>query len=151
MECEGLDCCAVRTVRISGIQRQGTLGEEVLVDLDNHADTCVVSEELALITQDYLRPVKVHAYDGSTRHDATNCKTVSCVIAYDSPVSGEVYYLVINQAVCVPTLESILLCPNQIRDNDLTVNDEPKSMVTAPSNDYHCIIVPLYHCIIWSS
>ena len=124
----------VRTVRISGIQGQGKEEGEVMVDLDNHADTCVVSTSLALVTQDYMRPVRVHAYDGSTNHDATNCKTVSAVVAYDSPVTGEVYYLVLNQAICVPTLESILLCPNQMRDNDVMVNDEPKSMVAVPSD-----------------
>ena len=95
-----------------------------MVDLDNHTDTCVVSRQLALVTQDYMRLVRVHAYDGSTRHDATSYQTVSAVIAYDSPVTGEVYYLVLNQAICVPTLDSILLCPNQMRDNDVVVNDE---------------------------
>mmetsp|Transcript_22891 Transcript_22891/g.32764 ORF Transcript_22891/g.32764 Transcript_22891/m.32764 type:complete len:206 (-) Transcript_22891:1381-1998(-) len=111
------------------------------MDLDSHADTCVVSETLALVTQDYMRPVRVHAYDGSTSDDTKNCKTVSAVVAYDSPSTGEPIYLVINQAICVPNLESILLCPNQMRDNDVMINDEPKSMVDAPTDVHHCITI----------
>ena len=56
--------------------------QEMMIELDSHADTCVVSSDLCLITQDFERPVQVFAWDGTTKKGSTN-KTVSDVVAYD--------------------------------------------------------------------
>ena len=115
--------------------------EEQRTELDNHADTCVVSEDTSLIIHDYERPVQVFGYNESVGTEA-DCKTVSAVVAYDHPVTGEVYMIVIHQAILIPEMKVNLLGTMQVRDNDVKVNDEPKSMVANPTEDHHCIVFP---------
>ena len=50
--------------------------------------------------------------------------------------------LILHQAINVPGMESVLICPNQLRDNDVQINDEPKHMVLNPTERHHAIIVP---------
>jgi len=84
--------------------------------------------------------VNVHGYNDSV--GAARCKTVSAVVAYDHPVTGDSYMLVIHQAILIPGLKTNLLSPMQMRDFDIRVNDEPKHMVPTPTNDHHAIITP---------
>ena len=86
-------------------------------ELDSHADTCVVGGN-ALVIQDYERTVCVCSYD-SPIGLKDNCKLVSAVMAYDHPVSGKVYMLIVNQAILIPSLRQALLCPMPMRDNGL--------------------------------
>ena len=62
------------------------------------------------------------------------------MIVYDHPESGHMYMLLLHQAICIPQMENNLLCPLQMRDNDVQVNDEPNFMVPTPT-DYHHVIV----------
>ncbi len=86
-----------------------SIGETTL-ELDSQADTCVLGRD-ALIPLDYNRPVIVEGYDPSL--GTKTYATVSGVLAYDDPVTGEVYHLVINQAIHIPHLNHHLLCPMQ--------------------------------------
>ncbi len=86
-----------------------SIGETTL-ELDSHADTCVLGHD-ALILLDYNRPVRVEGYDPSL--GTKTYATVSRVLAYDDPVTGKVYHLVINQAIDIPHLNHHLLCPMQ--------------------------------------
>ena len=72
--------------------------------------------------------------------EAKNCQTVSAVVAYDHPVTGDTYMLVFHQAIMVPNLN--LLRSNQMRANNLRVNDKPKECVDQPTEDQHAIVVP---------
>ena len=74
--------------------------------------------------------------------ETKSCQTVSAVVTYDHPVMGDTYMLVFHQAIMVPNLNSNLLCPNQMRANDLRVNDEPKHCIDQPTQDHHAIVVP---------
>ena len=77
---------------------------ETSLELDSHADTCVVGEK-ALVIADHCRPVTVHAYDkelGERTYD-----TVSAVVGYTCPSTGAVYYQVIHQAIEIPHLEKV--------------------------------------------
>ena len=47
--------------------------------------------------------------------------------------------LVIHQAILIPGMPNNLLCPMQLRDNGLAVNDEPKYMALNPTDDHHAI------------
>ena len=111
------------------------------IELDSHADTSVVGETTGLLIHDYNRPVRVHGYDESVGQ-AKNCKTVSAVVAYDHPATGETFFLVIHQAILIPGMTNILLSTMQMRDNGLKVNDEPKYTVLTPTEDHHAITVP---------
>ncbi len=69
--------CIVNDVRykLDGIH-------ETTLELDSHADTCVL-EHGALIILDYNRPVSIVGYDESL--GSKTYQTVSGVVAYDDP------------------------------------------------------------------
>ena len=50
--------------------------------------------------------------------------------------------LVCHQATMLPNLNSNLLCRNEMRSNDLRVNDKPKQCIDQPTEDHHTIVVP---------
>ncbi len=86
-----------------------SIGETTL-DFDSQADTCVLGcDALTLLVYD--RPVKVEGYDPSL--GTKTYATVSGALAYDDPVTGKVYHLVINQAIHIPHLDHHLLYPMQ--------------------------------------
>jgi hypothetical protein len=96
---------------------------ETTLELDSHADTCVLGHD-ALIILDYQQPVSIVGYDeylGSKTY-----QTVSGVVAYDDPQTGRMLHLIINQAIYIPHLDHHLLCPMQCCVNDMTINDPPK-------------------------
>ncbi len=92
---------AFRTVRlaidprryITDISSKLNSTGETTLELDSHADTCVLGRD-ALILLDYDRPVVVEGYDPSL--GTKTYATVSGALAYDDPVTGEVYHIVIN-------------------------------------------------------
>jgi len=99
---------------------------EIRCELDSHADTCVVGTNTALIIADYERLVHVRGYSPKVG-EATECNTVSIVLQYKCD-NGDKYMLIINQAICIPDMEVNLICPMQLRYNDIEVNDLPKFM-----------------------
>ena len=86
----------------------------------------------ALIFQDYERPVIVTGYDpeGPTK----TAKTVSGAVAYDDPEDESTKILIINQAILIPSIKHNLLCPMQLRLNDIIVNETPKFLCEAPTD-----------------
>ena len=67
-------------------------------------------------------------------------KTVSEVLEYTHPLTENIYYLVIHQAIQIPNLDHHLLCPMQCRVNEITVNDVPKFLTKTPTPDSHSIV-----------
>lgn len=134
-----------RAVQLSplSIVRLGSLTTELSngprCELDSHAAMCVVGETTALRIYDFGNPVSVHGYlpDVGSRE---MCNTVSAVVAYDHPETGEVYMLVIHQAVFIPAMQHNLLCPMQLRVNGVRVNDEPKHMAQSPTQYHHALV-----------
>ena len=63
------------------------------------------------------------------------------VVAYDDPASGETVILRVHQAVHIPTLTNNLLCPMQMRLNDVVINDCPKFVHDNPTDTTHTIMV----------
>jgi Reverse transcriptase (RNA-dependent DNA polymerase) len=110
---------------------------DIRTELDSHADTCVVGDDTALITFDFNRPVRVHGYDDQVRR--TPCRTVTAVVAYDDPATGEVYMLHFHQAILVPLMTTNLLCPNQLRHIGIRVNDEPKHLLNSATDTRYIV------------
>ena len=82
---------------------------ETSLELDSHADTCVIGEK-ALIIADYCRPVTVHAYDKELGE--RTYRTVSAVVGYTCPSSGATYHLVIHiRQLKYPTWNIICYVP----------------------------------------
>ena len=85
----------------------------------------------------YDRPVLVYGYDPAL--GAKTYRTVSRAIAYDDPDTGEVYHLVINQAIYIPHLHHHLLCPMLYWVNDMTIRDLPKFLAADPTDQTHAL------------
>jgi hypothetical protein len=94
-------------MRVGSLKLDRTEGR---AEVDSHADTTVLSEQVALITHDFERSVRVHGYDDSVAQQ-NNCKTVTGVVAYDHPTTGETYYLVFHQAILIPCMKVLLISP----------------------------------------
>ena len=71
MQAETSQCSVIRTTKIGGVAGK-KIEQETMIELDSHADTCVVSSDLCLITQDFERPVQVFAWDGTTKKGRKN-------------------------------------------------------------------------------
>jgi hypothetical protein len=91
--------------------------EEHPTDMDSHADTCVVGKN-TLIMHKLDKKVNVTGFD-PTQGKVKDLDLVSAALAYDCPTTGEATILLIHQAVHVPTMENDLLCPMQMRMNDV--------------------------------
>ena len=76
------------------------------LELDSHDDTYVIGK-YCLIFNDYERPVTVYGYYRAL--GAQSFRTVSAILGYIDPKSGQTYHLVIHQAIEIPHLEHSLL------------------------------------------
>ena len=93
------------------------------VDLDSHADTCCVGNGVLIVNQTE-RTLRVTPFLNTA------------AIAYDDPKTGEVFVLVVHQAMHFFEMNNCLLSPMQLRLNDVEVNERPKFLTAKPSN--HC-------------
>jgi hypothetical protein len=66
---------------------------------------------------------------------------ITAAIAYHDPKSGKVFILVIHQALYFPDMKRCLLCPMQMRLNDVVLNERPKFLTTNPTDQDHAIIL----------
>ena len=110
----------VRTSRVGSL----TFHNESNCELDSHADTCVLGKH-AHIFMDHAKSVNIVGYDKSKGTLASNMKTVSGALAYDNPTSGKTVIIVAHEAIHVPTMECNLICPMQVRMNDVLPNASP--------------------------
>ena len=106
-------------------------------EMDSHADTCVVGDN-ALIIHDHERHIAVTGYDHGR---SKTYKIVDAVIGYDDPETGDLCMLVCNQAIHIPGLKHNLLCPMQLRMNDVLVNETPKFLAVEPTDEDHAILI----------
>ena len=88
---------------------------------------------------DHGKSVNNVGYDKSKGTLASNMKTVSGALAYDSSSSGRKVIIVIHQAIHVPTMDCNLICPMQVRMNDVKLDDKPKFLTEDPTNESHAI------------
>ena len=88
---------------------------------------------------DHECPVNVVGYDKSRGTQHRDLPTVSGALVYDDPTSGTAIMLIVHQAISVATMSNNLLCPMQIRMNDVELNDTPKFLTENPTNKTHAI------------
>jgi hypothetical protein len=108
------------------------------VDLDSHADTCCVGNG-ALIVNQTERTVRVTPFLQSLG-SVDKVPVVTAAIAYDDPTTGEVFVLVIHQALHFPEMKNCLLSPMQLRLNDIEINERPKFLTDKPTTKDHAIV-----------
>ena len=112
-------------------------GTDSTTELDNHADTSVIGEH-ALVIADNQTPVRVTGYD---KVKSTVYPMVTAALAYDDPRTGQPVILVVNQAIHIKTLQHNLLCPMQLRMNDVEVDECPKFLTRHPTDKSHALTI----------
>jgi hypothetical protein len=109
------------------------------VELDSHADTCVVGRNVLIVNEHDTRVVNVSGFDPS--QPARSAKIVDCAVKYICPGTGEIILLTINQALHIPELEHFLLCPMQCQVNGVVIDKCPKFMASNPTDSTHSITI----------
>ena len=132
---------AIRTMylrpRAAGISAIASNSNEIPFEADSHADTtCLGGGALKIL--DYDTPVRVQGYDPSL--GTKEYSTISGGLLYVHPHTNERYHLIVHQAIHMPDMDHHLLCPMQLRANDVTVNDCPKIYCKDPTEESHAIV-----------
>src|SRR6056300_177968 len=115
-------------------------GGDARADLDSHADPCAFGKHCYVLST-YSESVNVTGFHKSA--PPLRCIRIACVaVAYDCHLTHETFILVFDQVLYIPDLETSLICPDQLRDNGVTVNDTPLLRLepSERSNDSHSII-----------
>lgn len=112
----------------SGLRSAGTKNDdnvlEVQVHLDSHADCCVFSEHATILSSDLSRTVILTPFK-SDLGIVQDLAVSTIAIAYDDPTNFKTFILIFHKSLQVAGMAHHILCPNQLRDNDIQVNDVP--------------------------
>jgi len=109
------------------------------MELDSHADTCCIGKYAEVLYTDINKVMTVQPFLESLGN-AKNVPVVTAAVAYDDPDTGRVWILIVHQALYFPEMKHHLLCPMQLRMNDVSVNERPKFLTTKPTAEDHAII-----------
>ena len=92
-------------------------------ELDSHADTCAFGSACRIVydTGDY---VSVEPFEQSLGA-VTKVPIVTAAVAYDNPIDHEIYILIFPQSLYIPTMDTHLLSPFQIRHAGVEIKDIP--------------------------
>ena len=109
------------------------------VELDSNADTCCVGDGVMIVnaTDRYVTATPFVKSLGSIK----KVPIVTAAVAYDDPRSGKVVVLIIHQALYFSEMQRCLLCPMQLRLNDVVINERPKFLTMHPTELDHAIVV----------
>ena len=108
------------------------------MELDSHADTCCMGNEV-LVVNETNRMVNVTPFLKSLGV-VKKVPIISAAVAYDDPRSGEVFILIFHQALHFMDMNHCLICPMQLRLNDVVINEQPKFLLHQPSEKDHAIV-----------
>ena len=106
------------------------------VELDSHADTCVVGKN-ALVIHEHPYIAMVSGFD--PLQPPHQVKVVDAAIRYTCRDTLDHLILMINQAILVPEMDHCLLCPMQCRINGVEINEVPCFLNQDPTNSTHPI------------
>jgi hypothetical protein len=92
-------------------------------ELDSHANTCSFGKN-AYIVQDTGQTISVTGFISSLG-TVKRVPIVTAAIAYDDPATYQTYILFFHQSLYFEKLDKHLLCPAQMRANQIIVNEVP--------------------------
>ena len=125
---------------MTSIRKSGLADHSCLSELDSHADTCCFGQHCLVlgVTAISVEVVPFLPSIGTVK-DISVC---TVAVAYDDPLSHSTYILIFHQVLFFPTMLHNLLCPQQLRNNQLIVNDVPLAMLSPSERtvESHCII-----------
>ena len=99
-------------------------------EIDNHADTSAFGDGALMISMTNQR-VTVHPYT-SDLGSMQDIQIGTAVLAYDCPLTYQTYILFFPQSLHIPGMERHLICPAQLRTNNVGINEVP--LVHTPQN-----------------
>jgi hypothetical protein len=114
--------------------------KEFRTELDSHTDTCVIGKN-AMVFHETHRYVQVSPFSDSLGI-LSHVPVVSAAVAYDDHNTGETILLRIHQALLIDDMETNLLCPMQMRMNDVKVDEVPKFLAENPNDQTHALCFP---------
>ena len=115
--------------------------EETRCELDSHADTCCFGDQAMVLSQDLSKTCTVTGFSkklGSER----NIPICSMAVAFNDLASYRTVILIFHQALYIKNLTTHLLCPFQMRLNDIIVNDLPLAFAKRMDPQLHAIVIP---------
>ena len=110
---------------IGQVRRRDYPAHSARMEMDSHADTCCAGSSFRLI--EYTGQTCTVAPFTTTLSELKDVPIVKAATAYDDPITGETLVLVLAQALWFgDKLENSLICPNQLCNNGLKVEDTPQ-------------------------
>ena len=110
---------------------------ESYIDLDSHADTCVLGCNALKVETPYPERTAIVSFADPSVGTVTT-PILSGAFLY-THYTGSQYILVIHQAIYLENMKHSLLCPMQVRENDIILNEHPKSMTENPTSETHAM------------
>ena len=123
---------------ISAIGFHPIANGESFVDLDSHADTCVLGNNALMVETPHPPRTAIVSFADPSMGSVEK-PILSGALLYTSTTTGKSVILIIHQAIHIDSMEHSLLCPMQLRDNDVFVDECPKSKAENPTIDTHTI------------
>jgi len=117
-----------------------TMSSEPRCELDSHVDTCIFGK-LCRVLHTYSHTLDVTGFH-SSMNALKNVHIACACVAYDCATTMNTYILVFDQCLFIPSLDLNLLCVDQLRENDIKVNDIPliRLNVNDRTNESHSIM-----------
>jgi hypothetical protein len=114
-----------RTRRVFDVVQANLEGKCGRMDLDSHADTCCAGDNTRVVS---FTGEQVNVAPFSEAYDALKDIPIATVATvWECPKTMEGFLLIINEALYFgKKLKVSLLCPNQLRNHGIQVNDTPK-------------------------
>ena len=104
--------------------------------------SCVLLARMSVCLQTMSgHAVSVPGFDSSLG-TMENRRVVRAAAACNDPDTGEATVFKIHQTIEIPTMDHNLLCPTQIRHNDVVMDECPKRLATDPMNNHHATTTP---------
>ena len=116
---------------------QSNLDENSKSELDSHANMIVVGKH-CIIFDRTGKTCSVNSFSPSAG-TMNEVPIVDAAIAYDCPIKGQTYILLMRNVLSFPKLSKNLIPPFILREGGVIVNECPKSQAFDPTVDDHSL------------
>jgi hypothetical protein len=130
----------VRVATIEGMRLGGYDGQSA-TELDSHANMAVAGNGVLVISKSGMSATVTPFSSDIPLMEDVEIGDVAMV--YDDPIHGTTYFLVMRNALLIPTMDHILLPPFLAREAGLKIDETPKCCLDSPSVLNHSICDPI--------
>ena len=112
-------------------------------ELDSHADTCAFGQRSTFLISTLSDKISVSGFHPKME-TILDVKIASVAVAYDCVSTLSTYILFFHNVLYIPSMEVNLLCPDQLREHGVKVNDIPLLRIPPQERtiEHHSIIEP---------